>query len=72
LDLKYSGIQIDLTKLLSNIYETRIDYRYNRAGWILFGGVPVSKGYEVHGIVWKVAFEDPEHRLWRINHLLEN
>ena len=26
----------------------------------------LSKGYEVHGIVRRVAFEDPTHRLWRI------
>jgi len=30
----------------------------------------LSKGYEVHGIVRRVALEDPEHRLWRIRHLL--
>jgi len=30
----------------------------------------LSKGYEVHGIVRRVAFEDPEHRLWRIKHIL--
>lgn len=29
----------------------------------------LEKGYEVHGIVRRVAFEDPEHRLWRILHL---
>ncbi|MGK5093322.1 GDP-mannose 4,6-dehydratase [Deltaproteobacteria bacterium TL4] len=28
-------------------------------------------GYEVHGIIRRVALEDPGHRLWRINHLLE-
>ena len=28
-----------------------------------------EKGYEVHGIVRRVALEDPEHRLWRINHI---
>ena len=27
-------------------------------------------GYEVHGIVRRVALENPEHRLWRIRHLL--
>src|SRR2546428_1192674 len=27
-------------------------------------------GYEVHGIVRRVALENPEHRLWRILHLL--
>jgi len=27
------------------------------------------KGYEVHGIVRRVALEDPEHRLWRIRHI---
>ena len=30
----------------------------------------LSKGYEVHGIIRRVALEDPEHRLWRIKHLL--
>jgi len=30
----------------------------------------LSKTYEVHGIVRRVAFEDPEHRMWRIKHLL--
>ena len=29
----------------------------------------LDKGYEVHGIVRRVAFEDPEHRLWRIRHI---
>ena len=29
----------------------------------------IEKGYEVHGIVRRVAIEDPEHRLWRIKHL---
>ena len=31
----------------------------------------LEKGYEVHGIVRRVAIEDPEHRLWRIRHLLK-
>lgn len=26
----------------------------------------LDKGYEVHGIVRRVAMEDPEHRLWRL------
>src|SRR5437660_8705415 len=30
----------------------------------------LSKGYDVHGIVRRVAIEDPEHRLWRIKHIL--
>ncbi len=30
----------------------------------------LEKGYSVHGIVRRVALEDPEHRLWRIRHLL--
>jgi GDPmannose 4,6-dehydratase len=30
-----------------------------------------EKGYEVHGIVRRVAIEDPEHRLWRIKHILD-
>ena len=29
----------------------------------------IGKGYEVHGIVRRVALEDPRHRMWRINHL---
>ena len=29
----------------------------------------LNKGYEVHGIVRRVALEDPEHRLWRIRHI---
>ena len=32
----------------------------------------IEKGYEVHGIVRRVALEDPEHRLWRIKHLQED
>lgn len=32
----------------------------------------LEKEYEVHGIVRRVAFEDPEHRLGRIRHLLDN
>lgn len=31
----------------------------------------LSKGYEVHGIVRRVSFEDPEHRMWRIRHILD-
>ena len=30
----------------------------------------LEKGYEVHGIVRRVAVEDPEHRLWRIKDIL--
>jgi len=29
----------------------------------------LSKGYEVHGMIRRVAIEDPEHRLWRIRHI---
>ena len=29
----------------------------------------LEKGYEVHGIVRRVAIEDPRHRLWRIRHI---
>ena len=32
----------------------------------------LSKGYEVHGIVRRVAIEDPEHRLLRIQHILKD
>ncbi len=31
----------------------------------------LNKGYEVHGIVRRVALEDPVHRLWRIRHILD-
>ncbi len=31
----------------------------------------LEKGYKVHGIVRRVALEDPAHRLWRIRHILE-
>jgi GDPmannose 4,6-dehydratase len=31
----------------------------------------LDKGYEVHGIVRRVALEDPEHRMWRIRHVEE-
>ena len=29
----------------------------------------LQKGYEVHGLVRRVAFEDPEHRLYRLGHI---
>lgn len=32
----------------------------------------LEKGYEVHGIVRRVALEDAGHRMWRINHLLND
>ncbi len=31
----------------------------------------LSKGYEVHGIVRRVALEDPEHHMWRIRYILK-
>ena len=31
----------------------------------------LAKGYEVHGIVRRMALEDPLHRLWRLRHLLD-
>ncbi len=31
----------------------------------------LEKGYEVHGIVRRVAFEDPHARMWRIRHILD-
>jgi GDPmannose 4,6-dehydratase len=31
----------------------------------------LSRGYEVHGIIRRVANENPDHRLWRIRHLKE-
>ncbi len=32
----------------------------------------LSKGYEVHGIIRRVALEDPAHHLWRIQPVLEH
>ncbi len=32
----------------------------------------LEKDYAVHGIVRRVAIEDPEHRLWRIRHLVDD
>ena len=32
----------------------------------------LKKGYSVHGIVRRVALENADHRLWRIQHLLDN
>lgn len=32
----------------------------------------LQKGYSVHGIVRRVALEDPTHRMWRIHHLLND
>jgi len=31
----------------------------------------LSKGYEVHGILRRVAIEDPQTRMWRIRHILD-
>ena len=31
----------------------------------------LKKGYQVHGIVRRVALEDPEHQLWRLRHILK-
>jgi len=31
----------------------------------------LEKGYEVHGVIRRVALEDPEHQLWRIKHILD-
>ena len=31
----------------------------------------LKKGYEVNGLVRRIALEDPEHRLWRIKHILD-
>ncbi len=32
----------------------------------------LEKGYRVHGLVRRVALEDPEHHLWRIRHILDD
>jgi GDPmannose 4,6-dehydratase len=34
--------------------------------------VLLEKGYRVHGLVRRVALEDPEHRFWRIRHIVED
>jgi NAD(P)-dependent dehydrogenase (short-subunit alcohol dehydrogenase family) len=31
----------------------------------------LNRGYEVHGIVRRVAFEDPRNHLWRLRHVLD-
>jgi GDPmannose 4,6-dehydratase len=31
----------------------------------------LDEGYEVHGVVRRVALENPDHRMWRIRHLLD-
>jgi len=31
----------------------------------------LDKGYEVHGVVRRVALEDPAHRLWRLRQILD-
>ena len=31
----------------------------------------LAEGYEVHGVVRRVALENPDHRMWRIRHLLD-
>jgi GDPmannose 4,6-dehydratase len=31
----------------------------------------LNQGYEVHGIIRRVALEDPTHRLWRIKHMVD-
>jgi len=31
----------------------------------------LEKGYEVHGIVRRVAFEDIEHRMWRLKNIYD-
>jgi GDPmannose 4,6-dehydratase len=32
----------------------------------------LEKGYRVHGVVRRVAIEDPDHRMWRLRHLLDD
>jgi len=36
-----------------------------------FAELLLDKGYEVHGIVRRVALEHPQARMWRIRHLLD-
>lgn len=31
----------------------------------------LEKGYDVHGIVRRIALEDPSHRMWRVRHILD-
>ncbi len=30
----------------------------------------LKKGYQVHGLIRRVALEDPRHRLWRLRHII--
>ncbi|HEX9933975.1 MAG TPA: GDP-mannose 4,6-dehydratase, partial [bacterium] len=32
----------------------------------------LARGYDVHGIVRRVALEDPDHHMWRIRHILKD
>jgi len=32
----------------------------------------LNQGYEVHGVIRRVAMEDPEHRLWRLQPILKH
>ncbi|MFA5149989.1 MAG: GDP-mannose 4,6-dehydratase [Candidatus Omnitrophota bacterium] len=32
----------------------------------------LKKGYQVHGVIRRVALEDPGHQLWRLKHILKN
>lgn len=32
----------------------------------------LQKGYRVHGLVRRIAFEDPEHHMWRIRHVADD
>ena len=32
----------------------------------------LSKGYEVHGLVRNISLEDPDHRLWRLKHVINS
>ena len=44
-------------------------HRDHGPGRFLSVGVPAGPGYEVHGIVRRVALEDPANRLSRIHHI---
>jgi len=38
--------------------------------WSYLSEFLLEKGYEVHGVVRRVALETPEYRLWRLRHIL--
>jgi GDPmannose 4,6-dehydratase len=48
-----------------------VDHRDHRAGRPFLAEFLLRRGYAVHGIVRRVALEDPTHRLWRLQSVLD-